>query len=241
MGYLTDGKGMNLEQYKILEKAGFESKYSRDEFRKIIRNLVRYAHDNKIKNMVLLDTAARPGALAFIKEWRNEYSSEKRPDIYFINPRVHHKSDEILVTEKGLDEGNIGRVREEISLTEFRSSYKKLIKNKDKPTLIFDACSHTGATMSQTYILFGNEGFSDIKIGLAYEERTKHRYTGTDKKRADFVGSENLDESNCHPFGWETAVEKGGSITSRRTTRKESLRNARQLREAISRIMDSDL
>jgi hypothetical protein len=229
---------ISLESYNLVVEAGFQDRESRDELRKITRNLVRYVFKNKVKNLLLLDEAARPAALAFVREWRKEYPSEKRPDIYFMAPEVRQDAGaSIGRSERALQDT---RIAGGFNPEEFRNRYKRLIGNKNQPTLVFDVCSHTGKTINQTHSLLEKEGFSSLKIGLVYEELGKKEYALTSKRKADFVASKDFDRSGCHPFGRDYAVKKGKSYVSESMQSKGAIKRSRDLREAISLVLDYD-
>jgi len=213
--------------------------------RRLADEIINYG----FKNVLFIDSSARPAATALKEYWRFEHPDLELPGLYFVNPfgfknasdidemrfiakltGIANKSLNNLVTE--------GARTDEQILDEFKKRYPALLAEKDKPLLIFDTCSHTGTTMLPVKKILERAGFGDIKTALASE----HSHL-----TADIVL---LDEADCYPFGRDTAVLKHqGSVESLRAggdgERSEEEKLAREratrLRENIKRIIRANV
>lgn len=209
------------------------------------RRLADEIINHGFKNVLFIDSSARPATTALKEYWRFEHPDLEMPGLYFINPfglKNASDIDEMKFTailtgkaNKSLDSltPEAARTDEQI-LGEFKKRYPALLAEKDKPLLIFDTCSHTGTTMLPVKRLLERAGFGDVNTALASE----HNHL-----TADIVL---LDEADCYPFGRDTAVLKHqGSVESlrvgggREQSEEEKLARERatRLRENIKKVI----
>jgi len=209
--------------------------------RRLADEIINYG----VKNVLFIDSSARPAATALKEYWRIEHPNLELPGLYFVNPfgfknasdidemkQIANSSHDVKKSWDSLT-SELARTDEQI-LEEFKKRYPALLAERDKPLLIFDVCSHSGATIPPIKRLLERAGFGNIKTALVSE----HSHL-----TADIVL---LDEADCHPFGIDSAVLKDqGSVTSLRAggdseqSEEEKLarERAERLRGNIKRII----
>lgn len=154
----------------------------------LTKKAASFIRDNQFEDVVILDRSARPFATALTTYWNLAYSDQKKPNIYFINP-------EAFKEEKSSDE----------LVEQFKEEHRFLFKNKDKPTFVFDLCAHEGTTLEQTITGMEKAGFSDLSIGLAFDDRPDELQR---ELPVDFAYAQGRDQIDCNLFGTEEFLTK---------------------------------
>ncbi len=122
---------------------------------KIDSNILKYAEHicdhivkNDIKNVLLLDRAARPIAYAIRYAFKNKNISYKY-NTYFINPEYYnwHPDEE-----------------------EFKSNYKKLYADREEKAIIIDNCMHKWYSMIWIFAFLKNLSFNNLSVGILSAE-----------------------------------------------------------------------
>jgi len=233
------------QEYKF-----FPDAESRDDLFYFTQKVAEYLKENKIKNLILIDRAIRPIYVGLQEYWKAKYPYQEKFKIYFINPwGIENKedlSDSDLKslyqkTIENLDDLDIlnnsePRSKEEIE-KEFREKFSQLIKEKDEPLLILDACLHEGVTISKVKDFFRNEGFSKIFTGVL------NLHSQESKFEPDFYLKipEEKDFKKCFPFGDEILVAKTLKSVNVITQNKEYFQEAKERRREIRRIIKEKL
>lgn len=191
---------------------------AQEDIYKITGALCIYLYENDIKNLLLVDSSARPAWMAVTTYWRRHYADAPRPDIYFVNPvgirpsasevkgHVVPTADASLAVLKGyypMDEIMCVRTEQEI-VEEFPRTYSQLMKHKQCRTLVFDVCMHSGKTMKPILHMLGRLGFADVRTGIANNYRNRYTY-GIEP---DIVAHPGLPYHPCAVFAHENAVDK---------------------------------
>jgi hypothetical protein len=225
----------------------FEEESERYELFKYTQSIVDYVRQERVSDLVIIDRSSRPLYIAFIEYWRNEYPQEPMPGIYFMNPKGFKSKDEYSAREleeialectlKDDASEEVGRVRTrgEI-LEELKTTYKRLMENKDKPILVFDSCIHSGDTLSPLKQTMEDAGFSDLRIGSInpsdYDSKVK----------TDFFVSTRVPTKGCYPFDRDRLIEKTfDHIYSKRTSNAFEIMKSHRLRREIARVIKEEL
>ncbi len=191
----------------------FPYREDREELAAYCEEITCYLHDKGIPNLVIIDRSSRPLYIGVREYWLNKYPKEKLPGIYFMNPKGFKSKDDLSDVElweiamdcawKGdIDEDPMrARSKDEI-IGELESTYTALVKDKDKPLLVFDSCIHTGDTLSPVVDTLDEAGFKNVlvgTIGLPDQESTV---------RADFIITYDEPSKGCYPFDRDQMIEK---------------------------------
>lgn len=184
---------------------------------KIGKEIADYCAEHDIKNVVFLDRSARPAYQVFKKTW-GATQDKKRPDIYFLSPK--------LMKEHGVGDQEIKK---------FQEQHPYLNKAKDKGTLVFDVCVKEGGTLINTYDLLEQAGFKNVHSMVTGIHQDVDHYFTPDKTLFD-------DHSlGCHLFGAffnkEVGVERNGySFLSKRAQGQAATvrKNRKELSDAVS-------
>lgn len=196
----------NVERFEdLLEQSQAESV-------EIAENLAHYAHDAKIRNIVLPDRRARLAYLGLHKVWNHAFPREEKPQIYFVNPVGFHTGD---------------RSQREI-IKGIEKNHPYLWARRKERTLIFDACHHTGVTARTLKRRLNKAGFNKVYVGSAQLP------TKVSRDVIDFVAIRREALNACWPFGDDTMVYKPfNSILSMKSTNPFDRRDGRGLRREI--------
>lgn len=226
----------------------FKEPQAREELFAYTKALAEHLRGEKIQNLVIIDRAARPIYVALLEYFRSKYPDEKRPNIYFMNPRgFMNRQDES--SKEAVDEAshaistgdraeNPMRVRDQQTVQdEFERTYKSLLDNKDEPVMVFDTCIHTGDAMERVARAFKEGGFSDLRIGSINPPDFDDS-----KVKADFFITRQRPRYGCFPFDKDRIIEKTfDHVFSYPTSDKERRAKSIQLRGEIQRIMREHL
>lgn len=76
----------NSEYKSRFEYVWFTEEEARRDIYKYSKALAEYIRNNKIENLILPDTSARPVYVGLFEYLSKKYPEEKKPNTYFINP-----------------------------------------------------------------------------------------------------------------------------------------------------------
>lgn len=127
-------------------------------------------------------------------------------------------------------------VRSEIVNFKLETDHKFLVKGKDKETLVFDTCVHTGNTMRNITNALEDAGFTKVQMGsISKPDRKAQLYT-------DFYIASEKDSKTCYPFSSDDMVVRmGGDLTSKRNPDYEDREYSIQIRKEIKNIIDEEI
>ena len=157
-------------------KAKFKQKRL-DAMPEIGKSISDFCTDNEIKNIIFLDRSARPAYQVFKEQWKKEYGTQQRPNIYFLSPK--------MLEETGVSD-------EEVEL--FKKEHPYLSKSKE-PTLVFDVCIKSGMTLHNVKDLLDKSGFEKTYTMVTAAHKEQKQYFNPDKILYE---DHNL---GCHLFG----------------------------------------
>lgn len=203
------------------------------ELFKFIKSIGDYVVEHKIENLIFLDKSSRPayiGVKQYLRDFYPEYAD--RVKIFFINPRGF-KIENYFQTPASENASMIWNSREKKldDITErFEEIYHHLISRRDKPTLIFDTCIHTGSTFDAVEKVFNNVGFSNVDYGTV-TERDKDCDTPMDL----VIDGHAL--RGCYPFHHDPLIERNFDVVSKKTDIPEDKIKGYALRKEILDIM----
>ncbi len=140
------------------------------------KSISDFCIDNEIENVVFIDRSARPAYKVF-KEYRDKNKDSKRPNIYFISPKMLE---------------NTGVSDDEVNLFKKEHSY---LANNRKPTLLFDVCIKDGLTMQNVSELFKQSGFDSVYTMVSAAHKERESVISPDKILFDDH------KLGCHLFG----------------------------------------
>lgn len=228
----------------------FPNQEARQELMAICSKLADYAHDNTIKNLVIVDRSARLAYIGVKDLWKQRYPDDAMPDIYFVNPtgfinkeQANQDTDgslqslgEKIMMESLFNENDVGdpttdtKTQQAIE-QEFGQTYQRLMPQKDQATLLFDTCIHEGDTIKPLHDTLQNIGFTDIKVGVVGNDRN------TSTIQPDFIAVEGVPLGICHPFDKDKMIERRfDSVTSRPTINLDPKERSIRLRKELHRI-----
>lgn len=205
--------------------------------------------ENNIKNIIFIDSSARPAAIALKEYWRIKHPDLEMPGLYFVNPFGFKNAsdvDNMIFNAELTGRGNrslnfltpeAARTDEQIQ-DEFEGRYHVLLEDKEEPLMVFDTCSHSGSTISPVLRVLENSGFNNITTVLASDHRCD---VSPDKVL--------ISSASCYPFGVDSAVLKhqgsaesirSGGYEGQTEEAKLARERARRLRENIKRIINEE-
>lgn len=164
----------------------FTKKKERHDVYEFSKELSNYLHSENIPNIVFMDRSSRQAWVGLDEYWKNNFSKDKKPNMYFINP-------DGFIIDSYCDQEDTEEQEENIK-NQFENIYKKLNDDKDKPLAIFDTCIHTGSTIAPVIHFFERNGYSDLRVVIA----------NTNSDYSDVYIDKNLDDNakriSCYPF-----------------------------------------
>lgn len=199
---------------------------------KVIEGLSRYISDGGIGNIVLVDRAARHAAAGLRAYWKLGCPKERMPDIYFIDPEpikeVIYSSSSMNINKNTLWAG-----MEAAKM--FKARYRHLLKRKEKPTLIFDTCSHSGRSLEAIVNLLKRSRFRNLHTGTAIKANDQ-AFIQPDfyilEKRSYWKGCRVLGQQGTYGVD-----KKGGSIIAEKVSSKYESNVSREIRQEIREII----
>lgn len=145
---------MSLESPEIqkekFEYEHFDNEKQRDDILFFTKNAVEYIEKIGECNLVFMDRAARPAYAAIDEYWNIKHGDDDllKPKFYFVSPKG-------FLTNKDWAAGrNSNMVLEAI-----KEKLPELVKDKDKPLVLIDACVHLGTTFENVGYHFEQLGF----------------------------------------------------------------------------------
>lgn len=222
----------------------FDTKDTRQELYTHCKRIGDYLHKNRVPSVLFLDRSARPAATGVREYWHAMYADQKLPNMYFINANGLKTKKQITVRDilkqrlQTTNEPTTSLPTEdrtsEVIKQEFREAYPQLMRDKDKPLLVFDTCIHSGETVLPVKELLRQLGFKDVRVGTIEDPPTQSVIS------ADFYMREEGDAPAglCRPFGHESSVHKTyDNVRSTRVNDPQAREQAQALRKEIQRIM----
>ncbi len=221
----------------------FNDKSERKEIFEFSAAVAEYLVNEKIPNLVIIDRSARPIYVGVLEYLRDKFPEQKRPNIYFMNPKGFKSREELSQSEineiledceykdDALEEPDLIRSKEDI-LKEFDEIYGRLLSEKDKPVLIFDTCLHSGDSLAPVKEIFEEKGFADIRIGAV------NPAPFDSKVDTDFYITTKAPRNHCYPFDKDRIIEKTfNHIYSKRNDDQFKRKASIALRMEIKKIM----
>jgi len=188
MGFENKLEGLNLTEGESKQYEFFPKAENREKLFEYTQKLAEYLKSQQIADIILMDRAARPIANALKAYWQNQAEKPTEANIYFFN-------------KNGF--GDYGSDYEHsIPGRELKAAYPKLIADKDQPVLLFDTCVHSGDTLAPIAKQLRGMNFSDLRLGSISKPQK-----GSPLK-TDFYIEEGEASLGCHPFGWDSIVER---------------------------------
>lgn len=187
----------------------------REEMVTLAEELTQYVYDEKIPNIVFLDSSARLAYIGLSRVWDKNFQKEEKPNIYFLNP-------------SGFPTNSWGMKK---AVKSFRKSHTDLAKKTEEKVMILDTCYHTGKTAKRVLTGFNAAGFNEVYFGLMTQKPADCRYD------VGFEAQRHYDVSSCYPFGIEYLIDrKSGGIISKVAKQSSDRNEGRELRKEIHQI-----
>jgi hypothetical protein len=238
----------NTRRHLINQKSDYEF-FSESEEPLLLfqytKKMVDYIICEGIENLILLDRSARPFYIAIREYFKINKPDKKAPNIYFVNPKgfieenlnnlsfsnLHKLAYASNITASGIYIPN-NRNPKAIA-SEFASTYKRLVNEKDKPLLVFDTCIHTGKTMAKVKDILDLVGFEDVQISSV------NPADSTSIIKTDFYLTNEETIRGCFPFGQPNLVKKSSqSVLSNRSDDDDDFYNSSIIRAEIKKIIN---
>ncbi len=230
---------MNLESPEIqkeqYEYQHFDNETQREDIFFFTKHAIEYLETLGECSVVFMDRAARPAYAAFDEYWNIKHPDNDlpKPKFYFVNPKG-------FITNRDW----LGEKNSENVLQEIEDNFPSLMKDKDKPLILIDACVHFGTT-------FENVGYHFEKLGF----KVKCLVANIAKNHSDLkFESKSVKSVECDIFGassdYGNIVERdGNSIISKSNVKnlddnfnqKMSLNEGIVLRKEIRQIIREGL
>ena len=221
----------------------FIYKEEREDVYKFSAAIAEHLKEQNIPNLVITDRSSRPLYIGVREYWKKKYPDKKMPNIYFMNPRGFKSAENLtgqdivkiisdnmfsndakVVHDQARNHGEIYQ--------DFKQTYKTLLKDKNKPVLVFDTCIHSGNTLKPVKDMMKEQGFTDIRIG-SINPSGPHSSVN-----ADFYITNERPARECIPFDKDCIVEKTfDHVYSTKTKDKAKRSVSIALRKEIKRIM----
>lgn len=235
------------EEEKTKEYEFFKWQEARNDIFEFSKSIAEYLKNEDVQNLVIVDRSSRPLYIGVKEYWKDAYHGLPMPNIYFVNPKGFKNTDEVnpyALEYTNLDGSLKGdkyesidkaRTKDEV-MEEFENVYPKLIKDKEKPILVFDTCIHSGNTLLPFTSTLEELGFTDVRIGSVNPSEEGSSI------ETDFFITRRSPEKGCYPFDRDRMIEKTFEhVYSQPTKDLQKRRAGNQLREEIKRIMQERL
>lgn len=221
----------------------FVGPQEREELYNYCASIAEYLRDEHIPNLVIIDRSSRPLYFGVREFWKTTYPDEPTPNIFFMNPKGFSAVEDLTFTEalqrehKAKTTGDRAeswmniRTRQAV-MDDFREKYSVLLKDKDKPLLVFDSCLHSGKTLLPVVQTLERAGFSDVLVGAV----NSHDFGS--QVETDFYITDQLPIRGCYPFDQDRMIEKTfSSVASVPAPKDELHMRSVRLRKEIRKIM----
>ena len=221
----------------------FDDRHERHDIFVFCKELAEYLHKIKAESIIFMDRSARASWVGVDEYWNEHYSETSKPGYYFINPdgfsalgkkllADQHDVSELFsaLLQTGKMPSRATRTREEVA-ERFSDAHPYLLKERNKATVLFDTCSHTGRTINPVIETLKEVGFTDLHVVTA---NSSDSFTEVEKSaKIDTYAYLN----SCYPFGRGNLVKKGDNVVSERNDDPEDVFFGNLIRSEIRRIM----
>ena len=189
------------------------------------RTLTEYCLAHEISDVIFLDRRARAAHVAMGEYWRHAAPGQPLPTRHFLSIEPL----KTLPRDATAPSQNISDL-----LKDFHATRPQLHAARERPTLLFDNCTHTGITIALAQTLLRVSGFEELHTGvLAYRSDKGHLPAEVDFAVA--INQRWLPRCNTFGFGEEVVVEPDSFTASRGDC--GALIGGRALRQSIRAIM----
>lgn len=206
-----------------------------------VKELSEYIMTHNISNLIFVDKRARLTYVGVKEYLKIKYPEKTDLNIYFINPLGLAPREDISANKVNNSEYNAyghPKKRDEI-FQEFEETYQELLKNKDKKTLIFDICTHSGFTLSRVKnVLDKYFDPANLEIGV-FDFVGNNEKCFKQESTPDFYVTK--EDKNCHIFKaekWPIVNNEFGKVTSMpRNSARYNKEISRQIRSEIKQTI----
>lgn len=191
------------------------------------KRLAEYCHDEGVQDLILVDRKARPAWVAFSEYWNLAYGEEEvdRPDIHFVSPTFTTLG-KIATLIPAVRSIVTSRTASKLEQEASASNRPNFSDNPERPVVLFDACMHSGLTMTVTKGALELCGLKDVRV--AVNQQTSKILT--DVKPDLVLAPANAAETHM-PFGRDGLVKRQrGKVQAVPETDPQLRRRARALR-----------
>lgn len=242
MGYGGIGEPKTIH----LDYEFFPYEDEREELFEYCKKLAEYLYTTEADNLVIVDRSARPIWVGVKEYWKAKYPDEPMPGIYFLNPKGFRTLENTSVSQADMlyrksmysgepEEFDPTKTDREIE-DELKKVYKRLLQDKDKKTVLFDACMHKGETLAPVVNIMKQAGFSDMQIVVVSPDML----SPSSPVKPDHFLTERMPARRCYPFDQDQAIEKTyDHVYSLPAKDPEKIRQAARLRKEIRDIIRS--
>lgn len=220
----------------------FDSWNERHDIFCFCKELAKYLHKTKAESIIFMDRSARAAWIGVDEYWNEHFKETPKPGFYFINPDGFAASGRKLLVDQhdvsglfselvrtGKLPDHATRTSEEV-IERFSRTHPYLLKGKNKTTVLFDTCSHTGRTIKPVMETLKEVGFTDLRVVVANSSDSEIVESEAEIDTDAFLNS-------CYPFGHEKLVKKGNNVISERNDDPEDTFFGTIIRSEIRRIM----
>lgn len=223
--------------------AFFENADERNELVHYCERVTEYLHDNGIADLIIIDRSSRPLYIGVMELWRHKYPGQPMPGIYFMNPKGFKDTDTLtdddlfdIEEDSAWNEDRLESIGQARASSEIRDelerTYVKLMRDKDKPVLVFDSCIHSGDTLTPVVESLEELDFSDVRIGSVEEAPPRANI------HPDFYITDTRPAKGCYPFDQDKMIEKTFDHVYSYPQRDPALiKRSTQLRKEIKQII----
>lgn len=193
------------------------------------KDLATHIHDKAITDTVYLDRAGRPIRHAVSEYWRHAYPKEPQPNVHFMIPNLGMPIDEgmrILWPLRNWAK----RRRATRAISEAPERFRSL-REEGRSILVIDGCAHSGQTFDAAELLLRKLGAQNIEMAVFDDEHTNDTRPKNINKFSEL-------RDGCMPYGTDISLRTDDTeLFATALSHPELRRNARQLRQEISRII----
>jgi hypothetical protein len=224
----------------------FEKPQARKEIYLIGKGLTRYLHDKNIHQLVLIDRSARPAYIAVQEYWNTAYPDEKMPQIYFVNPQgfkskrdvasvpVFYFLEDAINKEYRSENPSGARYQNEIT-RDFKESYRELMKHRNEKVMLFDACIHSGGSLTPIIRTMQQNNFLHLQVGVVHKD-------GRPDIPITYEVFSHEPYNLCYPFHTDRMTDKTfADVYPIVQKKKQEINWSVRLRKEIRRIMKEHL
>ena len=242
--------------------ATFPDRECRQDAFRVAQAIAELLKLENVPNVILVDRGARPLYIGLIEYWGAKYAKSQKPNIYFLNPlgfvnqetcsrdEIHKRSIMTYWGGEASEKEISGTKSKKEVIEEFQRAYPNLLKDKDKPLVIFDTRIHTGQTLLPVMQILKELGFVDVRVVTSskpdplFNSPVKADYFVSDRELHlvyDLTSDHELD-SACYPFGQDKMVKKQEEyIYSIPNKDQKDIAKSVQIRKELHSIMAAGL